>query len=151
MAFGMYYENHQVSFFGFSHWANSHHSCIYYWQKFVNQQLIATKAQEPWRYKKPLNGNLFAKSILAKPTQRPYRRLNGTGKLDLFFWHTNYAWAFWHVAWMCCMVEKIIHLQISYVWVIKDEGYYLLNALMVSNRIKDCSHGTSILKRRPLC
>ena len=103
--------------YGFSHGASAKYSCMYCWQKKgKKRQLNAAESREPWKYKQPWNGNFFTRSILAKPT----RGLDGEGKwapiVDVPMIHVH----FYTFHTMYQVIEKIVHMQISYVWLIKD-------------------------------
>lgn len=107
--------------YGFSHGASAKHACMYCWQKKgEKRQLSAAEAREPWKYKQPWNGGLFARSILAKPTRGPDGVPDGEGKwapiIDIPMTQVHFCTL--HA--MCRVIEKIVHLQISYIWLIKD-------------------------------
>lgn len=108
--------------YGFSHGASSVHSYMYCWQsKGERRQLSTVQALEPWRHKQAWNGGLFSKSIQVNSSRGPGGGRSGDGKwapilnipMECVHFCTLHA--------MCRTIEKIIHLQISYVWLMKDQ------------------------------
>lgn len=109
-------------FYGFSHSANVEHSCMYCWQRRAQRRtLTEVKSREPWKYKQVWNDSLFTRSIATKPVRGPFGSLDRMGKWSSIFDIpiTNVHFCTLHP--LCRIVEKIIHIQISYDWLIKNE------------------------------
>jgi hypothetical protein len=108
--------------YGFSHGTNAEHSYMYCWQKRAKKRmLIAAKSREPWKYKQAWNGRLFSQSVAAKPVRGTGGGPDGKGKWSPIFDIPIINVHFCTLHALYRIVEKIVHLQISYVWIMKDD------------------------------
>lgn len=107
--------------YGFSHGPSARHSCIYCWcERSKPRNLTPAEAKDPTKGKKLWNGGVFFSSITAKPVRGPGGGPDGKGKwspiLDIPITRVHFCTL--HA--QCRIVEKIIHLQVIYVWTNKD-------------------------------